>query len=57
MITVEEQIDFLKCELEHMQFCERHNKQYVPMLVSGMPDHVGKSADEIKAMIDELMKQ
>lgn len=55
MISIEEQIEFLQCELNHLQFCKRHEKKYIPMLVPGMPDHVGKDEDEIKAMIDALM--
>lgn len=54
MIAIEEQIDFLKCELQHLEFCQRHNKQFIPLLVPGMPDHAGKTPDEIKSMIDEL---
>ena len=57
MIPIEEQIDFLKCELEHLQFCERHKKQFIPLLVPGMPDHVAKTPDEIKQMIEELKRQ
>ena len=54
MIPIEEQIDFLRCELEHLERCIRQKKQFIAMLVPGMPDHVGKTPDEIKAMIDDL---
>ena len=57
MIPVEEQIDFLRCELEHLERCIRQKKQFIAMLVPGMPDHVGKTPDEIRAMIDDLMGQ
>jgi len=35
----------------------RHHKQFIPMLVPGMPDHVGKTPEQIMEMIDNLMAQ
>ena len=57
MIPVEEQIEFLRCELEHLERCLRNKRQFIAMLVPGMPDHVDKTPAEIKAMIDDLMGQ
>jgi hypothetical protein len=55
MIPVEEQIEFLRCELEHLERCTRNKRQFIPLLVPGMPEHVGKAPDEIRKMIDDLM--
>lgn len=57
MISIEEQIDFLRCELDHLLHCQRHKKQYIPLLVPGMPDHVNKTAEEIKEMIKQLVEK
>lgn len=57
MIPIEEQIEFLRCELEHLERCLRNKRQFIAMLVPGMPDHVDKTPAEIKAMIDDLMGQ
>ena len=54
MIPVEEQIEFLKCELEHLERCIRNKRQFIPLLVPGMPEHVDKTPDEIRAMINDL---
>jgi len=54
VIPVEEQIEFLKCELEHLERCIRNKRQFIPLLVPGMPEHVDKTPDEIRAMINDL---